>query len=190
MSTGRIIEQKHGIFFITFSCYSWLPLFEQTKSYDLVYNWFDVLISNGHQITGYVIMPNHIHVLIAIKTSGQTINTIVSNGKRFMAYGIIKRLNFLNLHEVIFTLSSGVTEREKSKGQVHRVFEHGFDVKICETEKFIEQKLNYIHHNPCSKKWNLAENPIDYKHSCMKFYTEYDSEINSKLVPYTALFEK
>ena len=29
---------------------------------------------------------------------------------------------------------------------------------------------NYIHNNPCSKKWNLCNNPIDYPHSSAKFY--------------------
>lgn len=40
----------------------------------------------------YVIMPNHIHVIIDFGTSAISINTIVSNAKRFMAYEIIKRL--------------------------------------------------------------------------------------------------
>ena len=32
------------------------------------------------------IMPNHLHVLIGLKNSDQSINTIVSNAKRFIAY--------------------------------------------------------------------------------------------------------
>lgn len=38
------------------------------------------------KIIGYVIMPNHIHVLIDFIKTHQTINTIIGNGKRFMAY--------------------------------------------------------------------------------------------------------
>jgi hypothetical protein len=37
-------------------------------------------------------MPNHVHALINFVNSEKSINTIVSNGKRFMAYEIIKML--------------------------------------------------------------------------------------------------
>jgi hypothetical protein len=36
-------------------------------------------------------MPNHLHALIDFGVSERNINTIVSNGKRFMAYEIVKR---------------------------------------------------------------------------------------------------
>ena len=68
----------------------WLPLFETTISYDTVYKWFDH--PDGHYMIGYVIMPNHLHALIDFGNSRKNINTIVSNGKRFMAYEIVKRL--------------------------------------------------------------------------------------------------
>jgi len=34
------------------------------------------------------------------------------------------------------------------------------------------QKLNYIHNNPCQEKWNLANNPEDYKYSSAANYIE------------------
>ena len=189
MSTRRKIEVRDGVFFVTFTCYQWISLIEITQSYDLVYNWFDVLICKDHQSAGYVIMPNHVHVMIGLRNSNQTINTIVSNGKRFMAYEIIKRLQKMNRKEILIKLEAGVTNREKSKGQVHKVFENSFDVKICESTRFIEQKLNYMHLNLCSKKWKLVDNPIDYQHSSMRFYETFHPNIKSKLTPYTALFE-
>ncbi len=92
MPVKRQITDTEGIYFITFTCYSWLPLIALTNGYDLLYNWFDHLKRKGHFIVGYVIMPNHIHALIGFRNTGQSINTIVGNGKRFIAYDIIKRL--------------------------------------------------------------------------------------------------
>ena len=37
-------------------------------------------------------MPNHVHALLAFTNTGTSINTIVANAKRFMAYDIVKRL--------------------------------------------------------------------------------------------------
>jgi len=45
---------------------------------------FDSLKSKGHFVKGYVIMPNHLHVLIDFAYSIKSVNRIVSNGKRFM----------------------------------------------------------------------------------------------------------
>lgn len=58
MPVRKSIAKNAGLYFITFTCYKWLPLIEQTKGYDLVYKWFDYLKTQGHSITGYVIMPN------------------------------------------------------------------------------------------------------------------------------------
>ena len=56
MPVKQKIQYDSGHFFITFTCYNWLSLIEMTNSYDLIYNWFDVLKKQGHYITGYVIM--------------------------------------------------------------------------------------------------------------------------------------
>ncbi len=35
--------------------------------------------------------------------------------------------------------------------------------KECWSKKFFQQKLNYIHFNPCQPHWNLAASPEEYK---------------------------
>ena len=54
---------------------------------------------------------------------------------------------------------------------MHEVYEDSFDIKECLTQKFIKQKLDYIHNNPCSGKWMLGNCPENYVHSSAKFYT-------------------
>lgn len=90
MAVKTTQKEKNLIYFVTFTCYNWIPLFEITNAYDLVYKWFDYLKSKGHKITGFVIMPNHFHGLIYISPTGKTINSIIGNAKRFLAYDIIK----------------------------------------------------------------------------------------------------
>ena len=170
MSTKRKIPHNDGLYFITFTCYEWLSLFEITKGYGVVYKWFDHLKSKGHYIVGYVIMPNHIHALIGFSNSKISINTIIGNGKRFMAYEIIKRLTEQNENDLLEELSFGVSKRDEKRGKLHEVFEESFDWKECKSDKFIDQKLDYMHDNPCTGVWNLAESPIDYQHSSAKFY--------------------
>lgn len=149
MSVRKTISNKEGLYFITVTCVEWLWLFEVTKGYDIVYKWFDHLKTNGHLICGYVIMPNHLHAMIAFQNTGQSINSIVGNGKRFMAYEIIERLKNCREDALLNKLALFVNETDRAKGQLHEVFEPSFDWKECFRQAFISQKLNYIHENPC-----------------------------------------
>lgn len=170
MSTKRTIVESEGIYFITITCNEWLPLFELTNGYDVVYNWFDHLKKQGHYITGYVIMPNHIHALIAFSKANTRINTIVGNGKRFMAYELVKRLEKMGNTDMLNKLAESVTSRDYKRGKLHEVFKPSFDWKECRSTRFINQKLNYMHDNPCRGKWNLVESAMDYAHSSAKYY--------------------
>jgi REP element-mobilizing transposase RayT len=159
-----------GIYFITFTCHRWLPLIELVKGYDLVYKWFDILSGNGQTVTGYVIMPNHLHLLLHYVWNGKSLNTIIGNGKRFMAYDIIDRLESGKEDRLVARLRSDVYATDRKRGKKHEVWKDSFDVKQCRTEKFLLQKLNYIHNNPCTGKWKLADSPIHYPHSSALFY--------------------
>ena len=115
-------------------------------------------------------MPNHLHCILYFSGEGFDLNKVISNGKRFMAYEIIKRLEENKETALLTTLSESLTEREKKKGQLHKVFKDSFDAKAIFSDKFMIQKLYYIHHNPVSGKWNLADDFIDYEHCSASFY--------------------
>jgi hypothetical protein len=174
MSVKLKIAEPDGIYFITITCFKWLPLFNIADSYDAVYKWFQYLKLNNHFITGYVPiaigMPNHLHVLIAFSNTGKNINKIIGNGKRFMAYDIVGKLKEKENENILNQLLRGVNSSDKKRGKLHEVFEASFDIKECYSLEIIKQKLNYIHFNPCSGKWNLAEMPESYVHSSAAFY--------------------
>ncbi|MES2809216.1 MAG: hypothetical protein V4619_11350 [Bacteroidota bacterium] len=67
-------------------------------------------------------------------------------------------------------LSSACSEKEKEKGQLHKVFEPSFDAKAVFTFEFLMQKLDYIHYNPVKGKWNLIDDFANYLHSSAGFY--------------------
>jgi REP element-mobilizing transposase RayT len=160
---------KEGIYFITFTCHEWLPLIELTKGYDMVYNFFNVLSAQGHTMLAYVIMPNHLHLLLHY-SGGKSLNTVIGNGKRFMAYEIIKRLERMGDRVLLEKLEAGVQDKDRRRGKKHEVWRDSFDVKECRTEEFILQKLIYIHENPVRGKWKLSNTSLDYLHSSAPFY--------------------
>src|SRR5689334_15688795 len=116
-------KETSGLFFITFTCYKWIPLFEITNGYDAVYKWFDHLKNKGHYICGYVIMPNHVHALIGFKKTSQALHTIIGNGKRFIAYEIVFRLHQQDISKILLQLKQGVNNTDLRRGKLHEVFE-------------------------------------------------------------------
>ena len=84
-------------------------------------------------------MPNHLHALVDFGVSERNINTIVSNGKRFMAYNIVKRLQEQNTEEILLKLTEAVTKSDKDRGKKHQVFERSFDCKQITSQHFFLQ---------------------------------------------------
>lgn len=181
------VKVKHTeydcIYFITFSCYRWIPLFEITNLYEEILQWFRILMNMDLKINGYVIMPNHLHLLIYYPKLEKSINTIIGNGKRFLAYEIVKRLKIQANQKVLNCLQLGVTPREKSSGKLHKVFNPSFDAKVCESRDFADQKLDYIHYNPVTGKWKLVEDYTEYKYSSAQFY-EFGKELDVAVTHY------
>ena len=99
-----------------------------------------------------------------------------------MAYGLVKRLKQNEKNEFIKRLAAGVQASEKEKGKKHQVFRLSFDAKECDSTVMVEQKLDYIHHNPVNGKWSLVEDYADYQHSSAGYYELND--INKYVTDY------
>ena len=178
MATHHLQPIGSEIYFITFTCFKWLPLFKIANAYDSVYKWFNYLRDvQKCQIFGYVIMPNHVHAIIKTSDESKSINMLVGNGKRFIAYDIVNKLKASGNKELLNTLSNAVQYNEKQKGKKHHIFRLSFDCKVLESKKIIISVLDYIHHNPVMGKWNLTDDFVNYQHSSAAFYEEDESGV-------------
>jgi hypothetical protein len=115
-------------------------------------------------------MPDHVHAIIAFKNTPQTINTIVGNAKRMMAYELVEILQKQNRNLLIGEMQQMVNDTDRKRNKHHEVFEPSFDWKECRTTEFLQQKLQYMHYNPCKCSPRLAAVPEEYTHSSARFY--------------------
>jgi hypothetical protein len=113
-------------------------------------------------------MPGYVHAIIAFHNTGKIINSIIGNGKRFMAYDLVAALENQHQTAILNQMKDWVNKTQQSDNKQHEVFEPSFDWKECRTEKFITKKLNYIHNNSCVA--GLCTLPEEYKHSSATFY--------------------
>lgn len=167
------------VYFITFTILGWQPIFINDKYRDLIFKWFDYMKQNyNNKIHGYVIMPNHIHVLLKITDQSPKISTLVQNAKRFLAYQIVALLKDDHQDRI---LESFAAAAKISTGAHHRVFQDRYASLIITSQNFFLEKLNYIHNNPCTKYWHLAACPEHYPYSSASNYISghgvYDVEL-------------
>ena len=58
MSTRTTHSSDEALYYLTFTCHQWLPLFQLCNGYDLVHNWFNFLREKYKvKTTAYIIMP-------------------------------------------------------------------------------------------------------------------------------------
>lgn len=186
MPTHILHETKSAFYFVTFTCHKWLPLIDEAKLYSYLPSWIEQLDKRGLKTCGFVAMPNHLHFVIYVEEKSKGVNHVVGEGKRFMAYEIVKRLKILGKNSLLKTLEEGVQREECRKGKLHQVFRLSFDGKLLQGKEEIEKVLDYIHHNPVKGKWSLVDVFTDYPYSSASYY-ELGIEPLLKLYDYREL---
>ncbi len=169
------------LYYITFTILGWKEIFINDKFCDIAYKWFYYAKDKyGNKINGYVIMPNHLHVLMRITDKSPKLSILIMNAKRFMAYEII---DLLEADKKMELLEYFKIEPNKKKAK-HKIFQPRYDSLLIQTQKIFLQKLNYIHNNPCQEKWRLADNPEDYKYSSAANYVDKSGNYPVDLVDF------
>ena len=114
-------DKRHSsnpsLYYITFTCRQWLPLFEVVNAYEPLYNWFNYLkVNHSIKTTSYVVMLNHVHCFF-LSSGNYALSKIIANGKRFIAYEIVRHLEQKGCNNILMQLKEGVSEKQPGKGQ-------------------------------------------------------------------------
>lgn len=123
---------------------------------------------NRCKIYGFVIMPNHIHLLWQIENGYERVN-VQGALLSFTAHEFKKKL--MNRGEK-FLLEKHLVNLIDRQFQF---WQRDCLVKECWGEDFFEQKLDYIHNNPLQPHWSLSETPEDYYWSSASYYEKGES---------------
>ena len=115
----------------------------------------------------FAIMPNHIH-LIAQFSEEYSLSDMMRDFKKFTARQIYRQFNAEGNNKVLDMLQK---EGKKVK-QEYKVWEDGYDGRDVFSVEFLQQKMDYIHHNPCQPHWKLVETPEEYLWSTAGFYLD------------------
>ena len=149
----------HHLHFITCSCYRRLPFLGTARSRD---RFLSILEETRRRyrfvVVGYVVMPEHIHLLISEPEVG-TPSTVMQILKQRTAHALLpKRKRRDPRQRSLF----GDEVQRRAFWQARF-----YDFNVWTTRKRVE-KLRYMHRNPVKR--GLAESPEQWRWSSYRFY--------------------
>ncbi len=131
------------------------------------------------KIYGYVIMPNHIHLLWEqLKMNGGEFPK--NSFEKFTAHQFLQQLQKANNAD-LEKYKVAASDRQYNFWQ-----RDPLAVQIT-GRAMASQKLEYIHNNPLQPHWNLCRVPEAYRFSSAGFYSNQQDEFNI-LSHYAAVF--
>jgi putative transposase len=153
----RISEQS-GVYFITCTVSRWVDVYSRSLYADIVVDSLRYCqLHKGLKIYGWVIMTNHIHLIVSSEVPHR-LSDVLRDFKKFTASKILDRIK------------SSTWESRKAwmiwlfnRGGNQRFWKPGFHPKEIHTQAFFEQKLEYIHLNPV--RAGLVDTPEAWRYS-------------------------
>ena len=115
----------------------------------------------------FVIMPNHIHIIAHFREE-YPLSDVMRDIKKYTARQIYRQFQAEGYNKVLEMLKR---EGEKLK-QEYKIWEDDYDARDVFSVKFLQQKMDYIHHNPCQPHWKLVDKPEQYLWSTAGLYFE------------------
>jgi len=175
MSTGYKIAEGVGAYYLTFQVVGWVDIFSRKIYRDIVIESLKYCQQNkGFELFAYVIMSNHIH-LLARSQSGDLSGTIRDfknyTCKKFLENLMDKKESRSDWMKIVFEYHG----KFKNK-QSNQIWTHENHAEHIYSQKFIEQKVSYIHNNPVRS--GIVANSYEYLYSSARNYTELESVID------------
>lgn len=151
-------HEEHYPYFVTSTIVDGLPLFMDPMICTIILEALKYAMEvNGVTVYGYVIMPNHIHLVV----EGKQLSARLRVFKSYTARRIVDHLKTDNKTRTLAQLKSGKLDNHKDSE--FQVWQEGFHPIQITTQKMMAQKLNYIHYNPV--KSGFVSSPVHWRYS-------------------------
>ncbi|HKB44397.1 MAG TPA: hypothetical protein VKC90_08400 [Chitinophagaceae bacterium] len=168
---GYVITDQFATHFLTFTVCGWIDLFTRKVYRNIVMESFRFAQKQGQLIlNAYVIMSNHIHLIVrANDRQKKTLSDITRDFKKFTHHKMMpviesdaeSRRQWM-MHQFNYY------EKINPNNEVKQIWVNNSHPEECNTDKFTNSKLNYIHENPV--RAGIVRNPEDYIYSSASNY--------------------
>ena len=156
-----------NLYFITTTAANRAPIFMPDEHKQIIADSLNFMRQEGWiKLYAFVIMPNHIHLLVRFLPPF-TLSDVMRDFKKYTSKQIIRHCRGEDYKEFLTHFREAAHSNLKQK---YKVWEEGYDARDVFSFPFLQQKLDYIHNNPCQPHWGLVERPKNYRWSSARFY--------------------
>ncbi len=130
-----------GSFFLTLTVKNWFYVFDRHNRWEIIADSLEFCRKNKNlKIFSFVFMLNHIHLIVMS-------DDMISFVKSF------KTFTSKEIHKNIIKNEPSVEKLFIDDKNVFSIWKSNNMPKIIESEKFLFQKMEYIHNNPVRKRY-------------------------------------
>ena len=171
MSTGYKIAEKDGLHYLTFQIVGWVDIFTRKIYRDIAIESFKYCQQNkGLSLFAYVIMSNHIHLLA--QSENEDLSGTIRDFKNYTSKKFLEVVNdSIESRSEWMKMVFEYHGKFKNK-QTNQLWTHESHAELIYSQKFIEQKVEYIHDNPV--RAGIVNKPEDYLYSSARNYAGLD----------------
>jgi putative transposase len=157
-------NEPNTFHYLTMVTFNRVPIFRSDKVCEIFVDTLrEVRERYPYKLIGYVLMPDHVHAIIN-NHSG----TISDWLRRVRGNSARKILYWLREERHLASLKKLALNPPQKRQHTHAVWQKDPSVIDLWSDKFIRQKLNYLHLNPV--RGGLCEHPADWKWSSCRAY--------------------
>src|SRR6266542_218614 len=180
MTTGYQIKEQSSLHHVTLQVVYWIDVFTRSRYSDIVIENLKYCQENkGLVIYAYVIMSNHIHLLL--QSESDDLSGILRDFKSYTSKKLLESIeNDTESRKewMLFMFKRAAIKHKRNT--VYQFWTHENHAEIIYSEKFIRQKIDYIHNNPARAK--IVQHPEDYLYSSARSYAGLESMLQVELL--------
>ena len=176
MPTKYKATDINSAYFITLTTVGWIDIFTRLNQKHVIINALKYCQSNkGLEIYAFVVMHSHLHILCKA-TANLTIAEVMRDFKKFTSKKIIETIQNEpeSRREWMLEYFQDSCAHLK-RTQNYKVWQDGYHAESVYSNKFIKEKINYIHQNPVKEK--IVVNAEDYYFSSARNYAGLDNDL-------------
>jgi REP element-mobilizing transposase RayT len=175
MKEGYIIRDQSKPHFITATVVDWVDVFSRKNYKDCIIESLDCCIkSKGMILYGFVIMSNHIHLIIQSEES--KLSDLIRDFKKFTAKTILNKIESGSESRADWMLKRfEFACKSHTRNEKYQFWQYGSHPEEIFSEKFMWSKLDYIHMNP--KRAGIVSKASHYRYSSASNYVNDEGMI-------------
>ena len=148
--------------FVTLTVLHWIPAFTRPAAVDILLDSLRHLQKENLQVYAYVILENHMHMLVQSQNLPKDL-------MRFKSFTARKLIHFLHENNVTIILEQLKFYKKAHKSdRVYQFWQEGVHPEWVQNIEMLKQKVEYIHNNPVKRGY--VDLPEHWRYSSARNY--------------------